>query len=93
MKPDLSLFPILNDEAKYSIWYKGFQAMAHGTTIHDAATFSHVPQPHEMESYGNQCRWLFVVLWHCLKITAGRDILNSYLPTQDGRSALWEPCQ
>ena len=28
MKPDLSLFPILNNEAKYSIWYKGFQAMA-----------------------------------------------------------------
>ena len=28
-----------------------------------------------------------------MKITAGRDILNSYLPTQDGQSALWELCQ
>ena len=93
MKPDLSLFPILSDEAKYASWYKNFQAMAQGTTIRNAATFTYVPPPHELQSFENQGRWLFAVLWHCVRTTSGRDILANHLGNQDGRSALWELCQ
>ena len=93
MKPDLSLFPILSDDAMYSIWYKGFQATAQGTTICQAANFGFTPQWYEFESFQNQIRWMFTVLWHCVRTTEGRDIMHTHLPAQDGRTALWDLCQ
>ena len=93
MKPDLSLFPILSDDAKYSIWYKGFQATTQGTTICHAANFGYTPQWHELESFHNQIRWMFTVLWHCVRTTEGHDIMHLHLSAQDGCTALWDLCQ
>ena len=36
---------------------------------------------------------MFSVLWHTVRTTEGRDIVIVHLPTQDGRSALWDLCQ
>ena len=72
MKPDLSYFPTLNDDAKYPSWKRKFQAVCNGTNLGEVLDFDYRPQAHERESFRNKCMWVTASETR-FKISSSRD--------------------
>ena len=90
MKPDMSLFPKLSDDADYLKWFCKFNAVADGTGVGDVCDFSYVPAPGEECSFQNKVKWIYAVLNEKITTTTGRDLLLKHSRTRDGRMVLYE---
>ena len=88
MKPDLSLFPKLTDEGKFPAFYRAFEAAAYGTDLGEVLDFRYVPQPDEVPSFRNKCRWVYNILYNNLQTTEGRNILYAHRRYKDGQGVL-----
>ena len=90
MKPDLSLFPSLSDEAKFPQWHQAFDAAAWGTNLGDVMDFGYNPTTAELPSYRNKCHWVYNILYNKVTTTEGRNILYKHRHTKDGKRVLHE---
>ena len=91
MKPDLSLFPYYKEESEFPKWWKRIQGVLHGTGMGLIIEWGYSPPPYpctETDSFKNKCKWLFTVLDKTVLITEGRNILNDWRYTCDGRATL-----
>ena len=73
MKPDLSFFPSLSDEGKFTQFYQGFEAAACGTGLGEVVDFSYRPPPgtNEEVSSRNKAMWLYYILYCKVTTTEG----------------------
>ena len=92
MKPDLKLFPYLKDDAHFTSWYKQLIGVMMGTNVGEVSLLNYNPQPHEIQSFANKCRWMFTVFDATVKTTAGRSILDANRRQCDGRMVLRQLC-
>ena len=83
MKPDMSLFPVLQDESQFHAWWTKFKATAAGTQLGEVCDFNYVPtNSMEFQSFHNKCAWMYTILsYHNIKTTCGRDILDVHMDT------------
>ena len=89
MKPDISLFPYLRDGSRFMYWYKEHLTIAHGTNLAECTNFNYMPSASEYRSFINKCKWHFVIIDKTVHTTEGRDIIERYRPSHDGRITLY----
>ena len=75
MKPELKLFPKIQDEDQYIPWIKKFYGVMQGTGMGNVAIGNYTPEAHERESFIGRSRWMFTALDATLLTTEGRNIL------------------
>ena len=94
MKPDLSFFPSLSDEGKFTQFYQGFEAAACGTGLGEVVDFSYRPPPgtNEEVSFRNKAMWLYYILYCKVTTTEGRDIIHRHRNTKNGRMVATMTC-
>ena len=90
MKPDMSLFPKLTDEADYLKWFCKFTAVADGTGVGDVCNFTCVPAPGDERSFQNKVKWIYSVLNEKIMTTTGCDLLLKHSPSRDGHLVLYD---
>ena len=88
MKPDLSLFPKLTDEAKFPAFIQAFEAAPQGTDIGEVMDFHYHPPVNQVQSFRNKCHWVYNILFNNVQTTEGRNILYKHRASKDGRAAL-----
>ena len=95
MKPDLSFFPSLSDEGKFTQFYQGFEAAACSTGLGEVVDFSYRPPPgtNEEVSFRNKAMWLYYILYCKVTTTEGRDIIHRHRNTKNGRMVLYDLCR
>ena len=86
MKPDISLFPVLNDDGKFPSFFRKLMAVMRGTDMGELLEEDYTPSPSEQASYRNKRLWLYTILDRNVHTTEGRDILERHRRSSDG---LW----